>query len=623
VSAALDVEPILDVLPVPLLLVEPGTARMLYANAAAHRLAGGALELGVPAEEYPRAYRLYDASGRALGPDEMPAVRAARGEVLEHVPVDWDTPGGIRTVVVSGSTIELDGARHVTVVTFEDVTTLEGARRRSSLLADELRVLLDNVADAITVQSPDNKLIYANEAAERHYGIPGETDLASFDAAQYLRRFEAADEFGRPLDLARLPGRLALAGLHPEPVVIRSRDLETGQVRWARIKATAVHDPDGGVRLAINVIEDITELKRSEESQRFLAEASRRLSGSSLDYDRTMAAVVELAVPALADACVVDLVEADGLSHEVSEVMRTGAAWLESSRVIVPMTSGRVIGTLTLTLHEREFDFADVLVAEDFGLRAGAAVENARLYRAASLIARTLQTSLLPPVLPDVPGAALAAAFHPAGHGLEVGGDFYDVFTTGAGQWYLVMGDVAGKGAEAAAVTALARYTLRTAAARRRSPAAILRWVGQAMLDQQATGGRFCTIACAHVDLARTPARLTVACGGHPLPALRRADGTVEPVGAPGTLLGLLANPELQDRGTELRAGDTLVLYTDGLTEANAPGPTWSFDELAAAVRAAPMDGPEGLVTSLVASALGERSTPRDDLAVLALKLDP
>ena len=302
-SAALDVEPILDVLPVPLILVEPETARMLYANAAAHRMAGGALELGVPAEDYPRAYRLYDTSGRPLGPDEMPAVRAARGERLEHVQVDWDTPSGLRSVLVSGSTIALGGGRRVTVVTFEDVTTLEGARRRSSLLADELRVMLDNVADAITVQSPDHKLIYANEAATRHYGIPHGQALQDFDVSTYLRAFEATDDTGRPLDLARLPGRLALAGLDPEPVVVRFRELATGVVRWARIKATAVHDPDGGVRLAINVIEDITELKRSEESQRFLAEASRRLSGSSLDYERTLAAVTELAVPALADRC--------------------------------------------------------------------------------------------------------------------------------------------------------------------------------------------------------------------------------------------------------------------------------------------------------------------------------
>ena len=226
-------------------------------------------------------------------------------------------------------------------------------------------------------------------------------------------------------------------------------------------------------------------------------------------------------------------------------------------------------------------------------------------------------------MLPDVPGASLAAAFHPAGEGLEVGGDFYDVFSTGDGQWYLVMGDVAGKGAEAAAVTALARYTLRTAAARRRSPAAILRWVGQAMLDQDATGGRYCTIACAHVDLARSPARVTVSCGGHPLPALRRADGSVEALGTTRARCSdCVPDPELQDRSTELRPGDTIVLYTDGLTEARAPVSMWSFEELAAAIRAAPSNGPVGLVDSLVTSALGERTAPRDDLAVLALKLD-
>jgi hypothetical protein len=479
--------------------------------------------------------------------------------------------------------------------------------------------MLDNVADAITVQSPDHRLIYANRAAAEYYGIPGDIELADFDAAEYLKRFDARDEAGRPLDLARLPGRLALAGLDPEPVVVRSRELATGVVHWARIKATAVYDPDGGARLAINIIEDITELKRSEEAQRFLAEASRRLSGSSLDYDRSLAAVQELAVPWLADRCTVDLVDGEGASAEALEVMRTGAAWLEPARIVVPMTSGRVIGTLTLTRVDRGFDSADVLVAEDFGLRAGAAVENARLYRAATAIARTLQTSLLPPSLPEVPGATLAAAFHPAVQGLEVGGDFYDVFTTGPGQWYLVIGDVSGKGASAAAVTALARYTLRTAAARRRSPAAILQWVGEAMLDEHGKAGRYCTIACAHIDFDARPARLTVCCGGHPLPVLRRADGRVEAVGTYGTLLGLVPDPELEDRSTDLASGDTLVLYTDGLTEASAPV-TWDFDELARAVGAAPQNGPVGVVNSLVSRALGDRSTSRDDLAVLALK---
>ena len=204
---------------------------MLYANAAAHRLAGGALTLGVPAEEYPRAYRLYDASGRAL--DARRDARRARGARRDAAATSRST--GTRRAACApcscrASTIALEGGRRVTVVTFEDVTALEGARRRSSLLADELRVMLDNVADAITVQSPDHKLIYANEAAARHYGIPRRR------GGWRIRRRRATcgasrrrTTLGRPLDLARLPGRLALAGLDPEPVVVRSRDRETGR----------------------------------------------------------------------------------------------------------------------------------------------------------------------------------------------------------------------------------------------------------------------------------------------------------------------------------------------------------------------------------------------------------
>ena len=486
-------------------------------------------------------------------------MRAARRESLQQVQVDWDTPDGIATILVSASTIPLARGRRVTLMTFEDVSVLEAARRQSNLLAEELRVVLDHIPDAITVQSPDQRVIYANQAATRYYGIPNGRGLECFSPAAYLQRFETTDDRGRPVELERLPGRLALAGLLPEALTIRSRDLQTGEVKWAPIQATGVHDPDGGVRLAINVIEDITELKRSEESQRFLADASRRLSGSSLDYDATLTAVHELAVPGIADRCELHLADADGeLPAEVQEVLRTGAAWLEPSRMIVPMTSAHVIGTLTLGVDGRVYDAQDARVAEDFALRAGAAVENARLYRAASQIARALQTSLLPPHLPHVTGAQSAAAFHPATRGLDVGGDFYDVFATGPGHWCLVIGDVCGKGAEAAAVTALVRYTLRTAAARERSPAAILRWVAEAMLSQDEAGDRYCTIACAQIDLTTRPARLTVACGGHPLPVVRRAGRDVlQPVGTYGTLLGLLADPELSDRSIDLCPGDT------------------------------------------------------------------
>ena len=133
--------------------------------------------------------------------------------------------------------------------------------------------------------------------------------------------------------------------------------------------------------------------------------------------------------------------------------------------MIVPMsTGGRRLGTIAFSLSEsaRHYDREDLSVAEELGRRAAVAIDNARLYRERSYIARTLQESLLPPELPEVPGAEVAARFHPAGEATEVGGDFYDVFDTSHG-WGIVMGDVCGKGADAAAVTALARYTLQDA----------------------------------------------------------------------------------------------------------------------------------------------------------------
>jgi serine phosphatase RsbU (regulator of sigma subunit) len=293
--------------------------------------------------------------------------------------------------------------------------------------------------------------------------------------------------------------------------------------------------------------------------------------------------------------------------------------------MLVPMTlRGVTVGVLTFVSAEAGHSFGanDLALAESLASRAATAVENARLYEARSAIARTLQASLLPPALPDVPGFELAAAYRAAGEGFDVGGDFYDVFSTAGDLWYAVIGDVCGKGAEAAAVTAMARYTIRAAAVRRRSPAAILRLLSDAMLRHESpeTAGRFCTIACLQLDLSRTPARATVACGGHPLPAVLRADGSVEELGVPGTLLGLVERPELEDAVGELFEGDTVVLYTDGLTEAGAPDRVWSPEQLGAVLRGAAGHAPQQVVDHAVQAALGTAPEPRDDIAVVALR---
>jgi PAS domain S-box-containing protein len=556
---------------------------------------------------------------------------------------------------------------------------LDNARLYSELreARDELGAILEGVADAITAQRPDGRLIYANNAAVRMLGYTSAEELIAADPGELRERFLPRYDDGEPMPVERLPGRRALAGERPEPLTVRYRHPAGADDRWSRVQATPVFDEDGSVRLSINVIEDITELKRSEHSSRFLADASRVLA-ASLDYEETLRTVAELAVPEIADWCAVDLIEGDEvqrvavahvdparvqLAREVQEryspdpaadvgifaVARSGRAELFPeideellaqaahddehlallrslglrSVMLAPMTlRGRVAGVITFVAAEsgRRFDEHDLALAHDLALRAAAAVENARLYETASAIAQTLQNSLLPPVLPELPGLELAAEYRPAGRGYEVGGDFYDVFSTAEDQWYAVIGDVCGKGAEAAAVTALARYTIRAAAVRRRSPSAILRWLSDAMIRQSEGRGRFCTIACAHLDLSRGTARATVACGGHPLPLLVRSSGAADYVGAPGTLLGLVPQPDLQDRVTELAPGDTLVLYTDGLTEAGAPGRIWSEPELAEAA-AATAGRPAGeVVDRLVGAALGSLAVPRDDVAVLALR---
>jgi len=545
---------------------------------------------------------------------------------------------------------------------------------------DDLEAIVEGVADAVTAQAPDGRLVYANDAAVRLLGFASAAELLAASPLEFRDRFEMYAEDGSELPLEQLPGRRALAGERPPPLTMRYRHQASAEDRWSRVQSTPVFDERGAVRLAINVIEDITDIKRAEQGHRFLSRASQELA-RSLDYQETLRAVARLAVPEIADWCAVDVLAGEELERVAVEhvdpervalaravqerypadphsdtgvwgVLRRGLAELYReipdellvqtardeehlallrtvglrSAMLAPMTlRDEVLGVISFVSAEsgRRFDEHDLALAEDLALRAAAAIENARLFEISSTIAHTLQSSLLPPVLPELPGMDLAAAYRAAGEGFEVGGDFYDVFSTADDQWYLVIGDVCGKGAEAAAVTALARYTIRAAAVRRRSPAAILRWLSDAMIQQSGGTGRFCTIACAHLDLARSPTRVTVSCGGHPLPLLVRADRSAEEVGAPGTLLGLVPQPDLQDRMTELRGGDTLVLYTDGLSEARAPKRVWSPEELADAARAAAGGPAAATVEGLMDRLIGALPAVRDDVAVLALRAAP
>lgn len=253
---------------------------------------------------------------------------------------------------------------------------------------------------------------------------------------------------------------------------------------------------------------------------------------------------------------------------------------------------------------------------------AAVITERRRVEDTVEYIADTLQESLLPSHLPEIPGVEAAAEFRPAGQPHVVGGDFYDLFQGDDGSWAVVVGDVCGKGASAAAVTGLARYTLRAAAMRESRPSRVLELLNDAMLRQRAPH-EFCTVAFARLQPnGGHGARATVSSGGHPLPLVLRADGPVETIGSHGTLLGVIPEPKLSDATVELRAGDALVLYTDGLMDAHAPERVITPADLASALTTL-AGRPAAEIAREVARTLleGSEDEPRDDVALLVLRL--
>jgi PAS domain S-box-containing protein len=566
--------------------------------------------------------------------------------------------------------LALDNARLYT-----QVSRAEADLRES---VEEMEAVFQKVASAITVRDPAGHVVYANEAAAHLLGFTSVEALLEAHAENILDRFEVYSEADELLDVENLPGKVALRGQRLPDAVVRLKDKITGRERWTVIKATPIFDEQGRTKMAINIFDDITKQKRDELAERFLSESSRLLV-ASIDYESTLDNIVHLAVPELADWCAVDIVngrgsienvaiaQADPSNLESAERLRpeyplpsvaargvphvidTGEPELypnlseddrssiagspehlellrlidPRSLMIVPMTvRGRVIGAITLCTAEsrRRLDERDLESAQELGRRSAMAIENARLYEERSHIARTLQRSLLPPALPHIPGVEVAARFRPAGEGYDVGGDFYDVFRTGNSGWGVVIGDVCGKGPEAAALTGLARHTVRAAAMQEHEPSRVLGLLSDAILHER-PGSEFCTAAYGHLDVAHGRARLTVASGGHPLPLLLTEDGQVQQVGAPGTLLGFIPDTKLVDHPLELDRGATLVFYTDGVIEAGDPRGSFGLGGLKAVLSQCKGMSAQQIAERIDNAVVGLRENPSDDVAVLVLRI--
>lgn len=540
----------------------------------------------------------------------------------------------------------------------------------------ELAAIVDAVSDATLVRDAHGRLLRANDAAVELLGFASLSELLGTSMTGLLERIDIRDAAGTPVPLAQLPGSVALRDGAPVEQVLQIRRRGTTEVRWALVRARGVRDGTGAVACAVLSFSDPAPHRRPERRERFLARATATLS-ESLEYETTLRRAARLAVPDLADWCVVDSVEPGGRIRRIAvahadadqrehawrlsrrhpsrpdselgppAVIRSGRSTLlervadhdlrafahdhhhlEALRalglrsvMIVPLrTRGRTHGALTfaLTRGGSRYARADLALAEELASRCALAADNARLYGHQRSVARTLQAGLVPPIPPRVQGLETAAVYRPADPALVASGDFYDLFQARDG-WIAVVGDVSGNGAGAAVVTGLLRHSLRAHAVHEPAPAWLLEHLNRALFE--AAVDELATLVCARLQRRGARFEATLVSAGHPPPLVRRADGEVEAIALPGTILGAVEEPLLAERSVELRPGDLLLLYTDGLIEAR--GPDGMLGERAVAEQLSATADPEEAVHALEALAMETQAgVPlHNDIALLALRV--
>lgn len=427
-------------------------------------------------------------------------------------------------------------------------------------------------------------------------------------------------------------------------------ELDSSPIGYAQPLATLVAE-----RFSLHLEND--RLRRTDLRRQtwltFLAEASELLA-QSLDVNLTMALIPQLVVPRLGQWCAVHTTDAwgrlqlaaathadeaalpqlheilaetgpDSILSRLEEASRLGTQVMLGSPTegfAVPLVArGTRLGTLAVGRHHRiRHDADEVNVLEDVARRAALAIDNARIHDERHKVARTLQASLLPPALPKVEGVGFAAEYVPTGS--EVGGDFYDVVPSGPESWVVVVGDVSGKGVQAATVTGLVRDVIRILVDDGKPMTEILCRVNKTLV--QRGGGRYCTLAMAEVTRERDGVlRVCLHLAGHDRAVLVHADGKTAFVGEGGTALGLLESITSPDTEVILQPGDSLIFYTDGVTERRRGRELFGTARLRDA--AGPLAGyPAEVMAARLRSTTINFSVeePRDDIAILVLRND-
>ncbi len=524
--------------------------------------------------------------------------------------------------------------------------------------------VVEGSADTVFVKSVDGRYMLVNSAGAEEMGRSAREVVGRTAAEIYGEETAAA--------LERHDREVIAQGT---PLTFEETVPVDGSERVFLSAKSPYFDARGNVAGIIGISRDITERKRAEEGQRFLAQASAVLD-TSLDPSRTLQTIANLAVPGVADLCVIDLMDDDGAlhgvavaaleqsvgerlielrdrfpidphgKHPVAQVLRTGEAELfpelethyseiaqsdehltfardlgYRSAVVAPLVArGRTLGAISLIRFRttERYEEYEVELVRDLGRRAAMALDNARLYAHEHDVSETLQRSLLPESFPEFPGLRFAARYVPGGPGVGVGGDWYDVLALPGGRVGLAMGDVAGRGLRAASVMGQLRTTVRVCASDEASPGAGL--VAIDRLFQRFEPGEMATLIMLTLDPAT--GGVVYSAAAHPPPLVVDAQGEVSYLeDGRGLPLGVAPAPRFDESQSTLSAGSTLLLYTDGLIERPGESIDHGLARLKEVASGAPSDAGL-LVDYILREMLGDTVRP-DDVALLAVHLLP
>ena len=561
---------------------------------------------------------------RSLGMNSyLHVVLQARGEVL-----------GVITMAVawSGRRYDSEDAAFAQVLAGRMALALDNAGLFSDLRRIERRLdtAMAVLDEAVVIHERGGNLVFANPAAARLFGLRDTEKLTGASPEQIEEWCKFYDEWDSPFSYRDMHELRATGQTGPGmPEILRVEIGPEKREVWLRPRIRVVSDAEDEPLFAVTALEDVTEIKRAELEQTLLGRSGELLAAAD-DYEGVLRLTARLLVPIMADCCTVDIIDADGDWRRAARVHydpesrspitadHNGDTPHGSRLEMELQVGGRRAGIVTLENDpgHRELTEHDRRLAGRFLERAGIALEKARLAVDRAEIAASLQHGLIPPPLPATSGWDVAALYRPAGELNEVGGDFYESFRTDGGQ-VLVIGDVVGRGARAASITAQARYTLRTAGQLSHDPTAALNALNRAL------HGRGDNPLCSAIAvvLKDDGKRIDLMVAGHPPPLLVSDEGVAE-VGTTGPILGAFESASWPVEHLTLTAGECLVLYTDGVTETESSGERFGDARLRGSLL--PL-----ACGSEMLSRLEDRikdfvpGAPRDDIAAVTVAAEP